>query len=323
MSAPVSFPAPIGGVPFDNDFTPSVFFALLYAAVCLLGFWRLAREHSRTMLVVTTLIFTIERVVVWLLRAKQAKTPSDDLSKNLTAYWQMTFSANYIAMYGKLIVLLKSLVMDVLKPVPAPIVLQPGNFTQTADPEASTSFLHHSSQQDKYREVPSNESKTELVEREGDLAAAHKRKIFTRISTGLGLQALLPVLTGLVMSQLYVGAETNASKANIVRLLRFAIAGMCFAILMALQGMCFWARRLPGIRKTPLMLIVALGLILTIIPSYHLFIMGNNTTSLISTAPGSGNTPAEKTAFYVFQVMVELVTSGTLLGINAKEVFGL
>ncbi|EKM54303.1 uncharacterized protein PHACADRAFT_258079 [Phanerochaete carnosa HHB-10118-sp] len=49
--------------------------------------------------------------------------------------------------------------------------------------------------------------------------------------------------------------------------------------------------------------------------------MGNKTTSLISTAPGSDNTPAEKTAFYLFQVVPELITSATLLGINAKEVF--
>ena len=49
--------------------------------------------------------------------------------------------------------------------------------------------------------------------------------------------------------------------------------------------------------------------------------MRNYTTSLISTAPGSGNTPAEKAAFYVFQVVPELITSGTLLAINAREVF--
>jgi hypothetical protein len=51
--------------------------------------------------------------------------------------------------------------------------------------------------------------------------------------------------------------------------------------------------------------------------------MGNHTTSLISMAPGSDNTPAEKAAFYVFQVVPEVITSGVLLGINAKEFFGM
>ena len=61
----------------------------------------------------------------------------------------------------------------------------------------------------------------------------------------------------------------------------------------------------------------------TVVPVYQLFILGNETTSLISMAPGSGNTHAEKAAFYIFQAVPEVVTSGTLLAINAKEVFGM
>ena len=63
MSTPFEFPSPIGGVPFDNDFVPSVIFAALYAVICFLGFYRMARKDSRSLLVVTTLIFTIERQV--------------------------------------------------------------------------------------------------------------------------------------------------------------------------------------------------------------------------------------------------------------------
>ena len=59
MSSPFEFPSPIGGVPFDSDFGPSILFAALYAVVCLLGFWRVAYKSTRTLLVITTLIFTI------------------------------------------------------------------------------------------------------------------------------------------------------------------------------------------------------------------------------------------------------------------------
>ena len=61
----------------------------------------------------------------------------------------------------------------------------------------------------------------------------------------------------------------------------------------------------------------------TATPIYHLAIMGNRTTSLISTVSRSNNTPGEKAAFYVFQAVPEVVTSSVLLVINAKEVFGM
>lgn len=51
--------------------------------------------------------------------------------------------------------------------------------------------------------------------------------------------------------------------------------------------------------------------------------MGNRTTSLTSMVPRSENTPGEKAVFYVFQVLPELTTSGVLLVVNAKKVFGM
>ncbi|EKM54314.1 uncharacterized protein PHACADRAFT_185257 [Phanerochaete carnosa HHB-10118-sp] len=322
MSAPVSFPAPIGGVPFDSDFAPSLFFTVLYGVVCLLGIWRMARKSSRSMLVGTTLIFIVERTVIWSLRTWQSKTPAEDTDRFLTSYWQMSFTAGYIAIYGKLLASLKGLMMGAFKPSRAtsvPFVLGPKDFAP--DPESSASLLHSTLQQDKYTEVPSDESKAELLEAPEDPAVARKRKIFKYIFLFFGLQSLTPLLLGIVMGQLYVSAETNAGNAAIVGPLRYVIASVCLALLLSLQGLLLWASRLRRTRKFPLILLFALALILTIIPIYHFIIMGNKTTSLISTAPGSDNTPAEKTAFYLFQVVPELITSATLLGINAKEVF--
>ena len=59
----VSFPAPVGGVPFDRDFGPSILFAALYAILVFFAIYRLARRATRTMVVVGTFAFVFERYV--------------------------------------------------------------------------------------------------------------------------------------------------------------------------------------------------------------------------------------------------------------------
>jgi hypothetical protein len=50
--------------------------------------------------------------------------------------------------------------------------------------------------------------------------------------------------------------------------------------------------------------------------------MRTSTTSLISTAPGSQNTPGEKAAFYIFHILPEWVSVLLLLLCNVRDIFG-
>ena len=61
MSSTFRFPSPIGGVPFDHDFVPSIIFAVAYAVVVVGAFYRLAKSASRTVVTFATLAFAIER----------------------------------------------------------------------------------------------------------------------------------------------------------------------------------------------------------------------------------------------------------------------
>ncbi|GJE90504.1 hypothetical protein PsYK624_066430 [Phanerochaete sordida] len=323
MSSPFGFPSPVGGVPFDSDFGPSVLFAALFASVCLLGLWRAAVKRTRTLLVIATLIFTIERTVIWALRAQQAQTPSEDFSRTLTSYWQVSFGSGYVAVFGKLLAALRPLVLAALRDAPAPFVLAPAAFARGppapdayADPEASASLLRTT-----YPGMPGDEAKAEACA--AYPAAARRSTRIARAFTALGLQSLAPVVAGIAVGYLYVDAETSARKMHVVRPLRYVVTLMCLALLLTLLEMCGWAYRMPRMRRMPLLLVGALALVLTAVPVYQLFILGNETTSLVSTAPGSDNTRAEKAAFYVFQAVPELLTSGTLMAINAKEVFGM
>jgi hypothetical protein len=55
---------------------------------------------------------------------------------------------------------------------------------------------------------------------------------------------------------------------------------------------------------------------------YRLCVMSTTTTSLISTASGSQNTPAEKAAFYIFHILPEYISVLILLSCNVRDVFG-
>lgn len=55
------FPSPIGGVPFDLDFVPSVVLAALYAVAAVGSFYRLLRSKSRTIATISVVIFVVER----------------------------------------------------------------------------------------------------------------------------------------------------------------------------------------------------------------------------------------------------------------------
>ena len=50
--------------------------------------------------------------------------------------------------------------------------------------------------------------------------------------------------------------------------------------------------------------------------------MSTTTTSLVSTASGSQNTPAEKAAFYIFHILPEYISVLLLLSSNVRDVFG-
>lgn len=60
-STNISFPAPVGGVPFERDFGPSILFSCLYAVLVLAGIYRFARSSSRTTVVLGTFAFVFER----------------------------------------------------------------------------------------------------------------------------------------------------------------------------------------------------------------------------------------------------------------------
>ena len=61
----VDFPAPVGGTVYPLDFAPSILFAILYGLLLPLIVYRVVDRRSRTTLLIGTIIFSVERYVVF------------------------------------------------------------------------------------------------------------------------------------------------------------------------------------------------------------------------------------------------------------------
>lgn len=137
------------------------------------------------------------RVVIWSLRAKQAKTPAEDLNRNLTIYWQMTFAIGYISIHADTITLLRCLFVRTTKGVSPKdqTPLDSGRESpEPADPGPYT--------------MPVDEDQPRT------------RFWYRRTFGALALLTWVPIIIGIVMGYNYVQAETNAEKAQNVQNLR-------------------------------------------------------------------------------------------------------
>jgi hypothetical protein len=72
----VQFPAPIGGTVLPDDFAPSILFAVVYALLVPLMLYRILGRRSRCIILIGTVLFSVERHVVRLSKL----LPTDRLS---------------------------------------------------------------------------------------------------------------------------------------------------------------------------------------------------------------------------------------------------
>lgn len=151
------------------------------------------------------------RIVVWSLRAKQAKTPSQDLSRGLTIYWQITLVASYMTLWGTLVNLLRCLLVASTRgasPGQGDIPLVPKNDgVSRPAPYASENLGFNNSG------IPPVETDKPTL-----------RIWYRRVFDVLVLAAWAPFVTGTIMGNEYPDAETDAQKANNVQTLRSVAA---------------------------------------------------------------------------------------------------
>jgi len=100
-------PSLVGGIPTKADFVPSVIFAVAYGILLIPVGFRLSRSKSRVFtLLIGTLTFSIERIVVFSVRASQAHFSSEP-SKGRLIYQQVSFALGFISFATDSVALLR------------------------------------------------------------------------------------------------------------------------------------------------------------------------------------------------------------------------
>lgn len=114
-SQTVRVPSLVGGVPTKADFAPSIIFAVAYGLSVIPFIRRFINKDSRTWtLALGTLPFSIERVVVYAIRASQSHDHNlgDTLSKGKLVYQQVSFALGFVSFASDAVAFVRAVLVN-------------------------------------------------------------------------------------------------------------------------------------------------------------------------------------------------------------------
>ncbi|RXW23523.1 hypothetical protein EST38_g2350 [Candolleomyces aberdarensis] len=292
------FPAPVGGLVLPSDLAPSIVFAVLYALLLPLVAYRIFDRRSRTLLLLGTIIFSVERIVIFSLRAAQSQKVDMRLSTGLLKYMQVSFGVGFIGLANDLVNLLRCLLVN-----------------PTYGPE-------------KWEEAPASSTKETYFQapEQGDEDRPKERFWVRRYSdfTNLAFMAA-SIPGGIGGSQFNRNHFTSgdSAKANRAMTFRYASASVALFLMFMIQAGALWSRRKQRRHcERAISLILAISLLTTVVAVYRLSVMWHESPALDSTVPGTLNSPGAKASFYILHILPEWLASAILLGFNTRKSFG-
>jgi len=248
--------------------------------------------------------FGVERIVIFSLRAAQSHDVTARESKGMNAYMQSTIAMGFIAICQDVVNLLRTALVN--------------------------STLPSSDCNDSHLKKAISESSTpslitfQVVEVDStEEDRARRRFWYRRLSDLLYVGFLGALVPGITGNSDYGTAVEKPSEKTLVFRLRYASSAVALFFSMALAATAVWAAAsVPRFRKSAAYLTLFICTLFSITTIYRLGILWTETTSLISTAPGSQNTPGEKAAFYILHIVPEWISVLVLLSCNVRDVFG-
>ncbi|KAI0645175.1 hypothetical protein C8Q79DRAFT_970224 [Trametes meyenii] len=323
------FPTPVGGAPINVDFVPSILFSALYGLLFPLAVYRVARRKSRNTVLIGTLTFATEHIVLYALRAHVAHSTSARGSKGLETYFQTTLNAGFISIGQDVGVLLRALLVSSTFTTPSapPVGREPSTASPSRPPGRLD--LEASDRNEITRSIQEGDSTKHLFPPSTIPVSSETREdqpvLRLRIRNLCGIVAILflvTVILSIVAGVNYDQALKSGAHADLSRQLMYASTGMAVGLLIVVAcGASYAAMTLPRVPKGPAMYLAAVSILLTVVGIYRLSILHNTTTSLLSTGPGSFSSAGAKTTFYVFHAAPEWIAAALMLSVNVRKVF--
>ncbi|KAJ2919926.1 hypothetical protein MD484_g434, partial [Candolleomyces efflorescens] len=290
------FPAPVGGLVLPSDLAPSIVFAVLYALLLPLVAYRIFDRRSRTLLLLGTIIFSVERIVIFSLRAAQSQKVSMQLSNGLLKYMQVSFAVGFIGIANDLVNLLRCLLVN------------------------PTYGL------EKWEEAPASNTKESSFQTPGpgDEDRPKERFWLRRYSDFTNLAFMAASIPGGIGGAQFKREDfADDAKADKAMNFRYASTSVGLFLMFMIQAGAIWSRRKQRRHsEKAISMILAVSLLTTVIAVYRLSIMWHRSPSLESTEPGTLNSPGAKASFYILHVLPEWIASAVLLSFNTRKTFG-
>ncbi|KAJ7655254.1 hypothetical protein DFH06DRAFT_1282296 [Mycena polygramma] len=302
----MSSPSLVGGAALRAyDFPASIVFAISYSILFHVFFYRMLYRRSRTIMIVQPLGFSIERQVMYTLRAIAAWQSTE--SPHLTKYMQITFALGYLA------------VADTLSKIIRAVLVNSTNGTPNLD---------------------SDQSNHPLVQSHSSRDDPRRRFWYRRWQDALAMINLVAIVCA-VIAEIQVYASIDTADNHRVQLLRYASSAAGLLQIFAEVLMLLWALGYaPRVDQRAVRLLLVMTTLLvkrlfnaqsifkTLTPSrkmippiYRLVVMHNTTPDVAAKDHQSLNTAGDKAAFYVVHLVPEYIVVVMLCVYNVKEVF--
>ncbi|KAF9522657.1 hypothetical protein CPB83DRAFT_92881 [Crepidotus variabilis] len=290
----VSFPVPVGGIPRPVDFAPSILFAVLYGLLIPLEAYRLFHRRSRTILFIGTLLFGVERIAVFSLRAAHANGERSILSNGLIDYMQVSFALGSIAIATDLVNIVRCLLVN---------------------PTYGSARFH---------ECPAAGTKECMME--PPIEGVHEdmptqRFWIRRFTDFYGLAFLASNIPGSVANSHFHRAIHDQMKADNIYKLRIVSSGVCILLTIGLLASVAWGRRkLDRVSMRGVRVITTVVVLINVVSIYRLAVMPLRESSLAD--PIHTNTSGGKATFYLLHILPEWLASVILFSIDVRKTFG-
>ncbi|KAL0956338.1 hypothetical protein HGRIS_002487 [Hohenbuehelia grisea] len=326
----MAFPTPVGGASLPADFAPSVLFAILYGCLLPVMFWRAFQRRSWNLVVIGCIGFSIERVVVFALRASMANNDRRRHLAGLLTYTQVTFANGFLTIVQDLFKLVRCIMVNASygtnTAFQAPAVAGARRAaSRPIAPPASKSARLFGTSPATYEEIIEMNPISEVIKEGAPYIEDHpRRRFWARRFGDAGALLFFAALIPGIVAHAHFGKDLRAGRnADKVMTLRYLSTAVALALVIVVIATVVWANMfMDRVSRPATRLILAISLCMLTVCTYRLSVMFNRSDSLVSTAPDALNSKSDKALFYLFHIAPEWLAIGLLFGYNVREICG-